>query len=297
MYLPPLNALKAFEVASRSAFFKTAAVELGVTPGAVGRQIKLLEEHLGLELFVRKSSPVQLTRAGEIYAKKVRSCFAELEVASLELTRKKGRAPLRIWCSRTFMRQWLVPRLADFHQRFPEINVIFSTSDGLKAIDGGEVDLAIRLGDRSWADPMLTPLFTCRLVPVCSPAYLAKSPPLSAPADLANHTLLQSLRRRDDWLSWLRAAGLGQSVMRNTLSFEGESLAHQAAIEGVGIALGRTSLFEIDVRAGKLVTLFDNRSVDAAGQFFLVDTEKNRQKSHAVVFKRWLIEQVNGMSA
>ncbi|WP_051776648.1 LysR substrate-binding domain-containing protein [Pseudorhizobium pelagicum] len=293
MQLPPLNALRNFEVASRSEFFKSAADELGVTPSAVGRQIKLLEDHLGVELFERRHASVQLTRAGEAYAQSVHACFAELELATLDLTRRGRNAPLRVWCSRTFMRQWLVPRLSEFRETHPQVNLVFSTSDGLRAVDGGTVDLAIRLGDGEWEGCTAIPLFKSALVPICSPTYVAKIGKPVVPAGILDHTLLQSLRRRDDWQIWLREMGLSKRAIRKSLSFEGESLAYQAAIEGVGIALGRSGLFEKDVEAGKLLTLFAEHKVSVPGTFCLVYPSQERLSPHAKAFRDWLVRHLD----
>ena len=295
MQLPPLNALRVFEVASRCTLFRVAAEELGVTPSAVGRQIKVLEDYLGIRLFERRHAAVQLTTAGRTYADNIRASLVTLEAATLELSRHGHRHPLRIWCSRTFMRQWLMPRLSSYREKHPEVNLVFSTSDGLRATDGGSVDLAIRLGDGQWPDSTATLLFETFLVPVCSPTYAAKHGLPKTPSDLLNYTLLQSLRRREDWATWLKSAGLGNRPIRKSMAFEGDTLAYQASLEGVGIALARRGFFEIDGQNGKIMTLLDDLPpAKAPGSYYVVHSSSDRLGLAARTFRSWILEQVEG---
>jgi LysR family glycine cleavage system transcriptional activator len=291
MQLPPLNALRAFEVASRYKHFKDAAIELGVTPGAVGRQIKLLEDHLGVILFERHQSSVHLTRAALDYAKFIHDALWMMEKATREITQRGDRKTLRVWCSRTFMRQWLVPRLASYRAAYPRDEIVFSTSDGLKDINGDEIDVAIRLGNGDWPEKQSYHLFDNYLVPVCSPSYLAKFGKPSKSRDLLQLTLLQSLRRHDDWRIWLSASGLSEYPIRCSLGFEGDTLAYQAAIEGVGVALARKGFFEHDMAAGRIVQVSEF-AARAPGGFYLIHDKNAPRERQVKNFCNWVMGEI-----
>lgn len=290
MHLPPLNALRAFEVASRHTHFTEAALELGVTPGAVGRHIKLLEGYLGVTLFERHQNTLQLTKAASDYAKLIQEAMRLMETATHEITQRGARRSLRVWCSRTFMRQWLVPRLVSYRAKHPHSEIVFSTSDSIKGIGGDGVDVAIRLGDGSWGEAEAHHLFDNYLVPVCSPSFLAKCGGRKLPHELLKLNLLQTWRRRDGWRFWLKAAGLGDHPIRYSLGFDGDSLAYQAAIEGVGVALARRCFFELDEAAGRVVQICDF-TARAPGSFYLFHERRNLLARQVRDFCDWVMQE------
>ena len=294
MQLPPLNAVRAFAAASRHQHFKDAADALGVTPGAIGRQIKLLEDYLGTTLFERDRVAVRLTPAGAEYASQILESLRLIEAATKIVSRRGRRRPLRVWCSRTFMRQWLVPRLASYREQYPGCEMTFTTSDGIRDIDGSSVDIAIRLGDGKWGNAEVHHLFDNYLIPVCSPTYAAKFGEPRDPRELLEHTLLHSLRRRNDWDTWMVAAGLEPRPISNSIGFEGDSLAYQAALEGLGIALARKGFYEFDMRAGRILPLLGIEA-KAPGSFYLVHETAHAFPAHVRRFREWILSEVTSL--
>src|SRR5258708_10627694 len=149
MSLPPLNAIKAFEAAGRLENFSKAAAELNVTPGAISRQIKNLEQHLGVDLFARVGNEVRITAAGGLYLGYVNEAFAKLEGGTRAISVDHAGQPLHIWGSRFFIRLWLLPRLPDFHLQFPDQEVLITTVRPDEPLPS-EFDVAIMLGKGRW---------------------------------------------------------------------------------------------------------------------------------------------------
>lgn len=206
--LPPLNAIRAFEAAARHLSVTLAADELSVTPGAVSRQIKSLESTLGLQLLKRSHRQIALTSYGSEYYRAITQALDALRNATRKLKRRSHRKQLKIRAYTTFAMRWLIPRLSSFHQAHPEIEVLLKAS--LEPVDfrKEDIDAAIRLGDGHWANANCYRLVSNVLAPVASPDLLASGPRLKRPADLAQHTLLHSIARLDDWMFWLESAGV-----------------------------------------------------------------------------------------
>lgn len=255
--LPPLNALRALESAGRHASFTRAAEELHVTPGAISRQIKALEETFGLTLFERKGGALVATSACLDYIRALSDAFQRVENATGKLLNFDRERELNVSCSMTFALRWLVPRLTGFHAKHPEwLMRMTAALPPPRLIDGSDVDVFIQLNDGSQTDLEYEQLITNELVPVCSPALLVSGPPLLEPHDVAKYPLLHSLLRPSHWPDWLSAVG-APDVDTSAGNFHGTSaLAYQAAIEGLGIAMGQSAFVIEDIKAGRLVTPF-----------------------------------------
>jgi LysR family glycine cleavage system transcriptional activator len=288
--LPPLNALRVFEAAGRLGSFLRAAEELNVTPGAVSKQIKLLESFVGVELFEPASKPAQLSRDGAQYLSSVRAALSTLEEATQDLLDDDDPKPLRIWSSRFFMQKWLVPKLASFQAADPGTEVVITTGLSTEVMPS-EADIGIRFGAGDWPGYKVHVLIGMRLIPVCSPTYLASHPPLGAPSDLARHTLLQNLFRPEDWLIWLRHAGIDSLPVSSRVSFESSLAAYMAAIEGAGVALGRAGFIESDLVAGRLVAPLAPVA-PSEGAFHLVYRDRSRQPARLLRFRRWILDEI-----
>src|SRR5689334_19216477 len=203
--LPPLNPLKAFEAAGRHSSLKRAAAELRVTEAAVSRQVRHLEDILGVQLFERRHRAVVLTREGQRFLADTSDAFAKLDQATSRLMSSRRREILKIFAYPTFAMHWLMPRLSVFHAKHPTIEVQLSVSHDPIDMRSAGIDGAIRSGDGRWPDLNAVRLFPYVLTPVCSPRLLAtEKHALRKPRDLAQWTLLHSIVRPDDWLLWLR---------------------------------------------------------------------------------------------
>lgn len=254
--LPPLKALPAFEEAARQLSFSAAARELNLTHGAISRQMKSLETHLGVRLFRRLNRRVELTEAGAAFLPAARTALDVVEASAARLSAATRHGPLVVSCLPTFMMRWLIPRLYDFNARHPAIDVRLSASSAAVDFARDGVDVAIRIGAGSWPEGIEAHAFMNEEIgPVCSPA-LAERRKLRRPADLAQHTLLHTETRADAWSDWLarsKTAGVDASKGQR---FEHFYFLLEAAVAGLGVAVAPRPLVIEDLKLGRLVAPF-----------------------------------------
>jgi LysR family glycine cleavage system transcriptional activator len=290
--LPSLNGLRAFEAAARHLSFTRAADELHVTQTAISHQIRRLEEQIGIPLFVRRNRALELTREAQDYLPAVRTAFEDLRRATARLGRPDREGMLTVSTTASLAAKWLVTRVAAFQDANPGIEVRITTSAHLVDFRREDVDMAVRYGRGNWAGLRAHWLMAEDIFPVCSPALLAQDKPLRCPEDLAHHTLLHATVSREDWQLWLTAAGLPVSMAsRRGLSFDQSFMAIQAAVDGLGVALGRTRFVEADIAAGRLVVPFELVLPADAG-FYIVAPEETADAPNIALFRDWLIGQV-----
>jgi LysR family transcriptional regulator, glycine cleavage system transcriptional activator len=288
--LPSLNGLRAFEAAARHLSFTLAAGELNVTQTAISHQIRRLEEELGVRLFVRQNRALALTPEARDYLPGVRAAFNDLRLATDRLLRKDNEHVLTVSTLASLAAKWLLPRLSSFQEAHPGIDVRITTSTALVDFRAGDVDAAIRYGRGNWAGLRADWLTADELFPVCSPALLTGAKPLRCPEDLANQTLLHSSGGYDDdWRLWLTAAGLPANISKQPgLTFDLILMTVQAAIDGFGVAMGRTSYVEADIAKGRLVVPF-KITLPADAGFYLVSPEAKADSPKLRAFRQWLV--------
>jgi LysR family transcriptional regulator, glycine cleavage system transcriptional activator len=292
MTLPSLNGLRAFEAAARHLSFTRAADELHVTQTAISHQIRRLEEQLGLRLFVRRNRALLLTPAAQSYLPAVRAAFEDLRQATERLRRRDRDELLTVSTIASLAAKWLLPRVAAFQEAHPGVEVRLTASTHLVDFRREEIDMAVRYGRGHWPGLRALWLMAEDIFPVCSPALLQGGKPLRDPGDLAQHTLLHATISREDWQLWLTAAGLPTSLAaKRGLSFDHSFMAIQAAIEGHGVALGRTPIVEADIAAGRLVVPFDVVLPAEAG-YYVVAPEETADTPKIALFRDWLLASV-----
>ena len=293
--LPPLTAVRAFEVVGRHLSITIAAEELHVTPGAVSRQIRSLEDALGVQLLVRGHRQVALTREGRDYHRAVTKAMDVLSDATVRLGRRQRRTQLKIRAYTTFAMWWLIPRLSSFHAANAGIEVLLTASLDPVDFRKEDIDGAIRLGDGKWSGATAFRLVSNILTPVCSPALAKK---VRKPADLRRQVLLHSIARPDDWSYWLTSAGVDHQVdSRGGMTYQSSAMAYAAATEGQGFAIAQRFLVEGDLKAGKLVAPF-RQVVDMGDYTYYLLTPANRKESPSMVtFRNWLLEQFDNDDA
>ena len=252
--LPVLNALKSFEAAARHESFTRAAEELCVTQGAVSHQVKALEQELGVTLFRRERQRLAITEAGRDYLAVIRDAFDRIAVGTERLMQRQNAGLLTISTSPDFAAKWLVHRIGRFSEAHPDIDLRVSAT--MQHIDFAreEVDLAVRHGDGQWAGLHVERLAAEELFPVCSPALLRRRR-LRKPADLLKFPLLH-LATREGWPAWLEAAGLAGAEVAHGAVMNRASMLIDAAIDGHGVALARTTLAAWDLIHKRLVRPF-----------------------------------------
>jgi LysR family glycine cleavage system transcriptional activator len=289
--LPSLNALKAFEAAARHESFTKAGQELHVTPGAISHQVKALEDELGLRLFRRERQRLVITEAGRNYLEVVRNAFDQIAGGTERLLQQQGSRVLTVSTSPNFAAKWLINRLGRFAEAFPHIDLRVSASLHHVEFASEDVDLAIRHGDGTWPGLSVTRLCTETLFPVCSPRLLSarRRHPLRSPADLLHHVLLH-LDDRTDWLKWLNAAGVPTAAVERGPVFNQASMAIDAAVDGQGVALARTTLAAQDLIAGRLVQPF-RLALPVAYAYWIVCPQANASLRKVVTFRDWLVSE------
>lgn len=290
--LPPLNSLRAFEVAARHMSISLAAQELRVTPAAISHQIRLLEDHVGLPVFVRNGRGLALTDAGAAGLRDLREGFARL-CAAMDAIDSLGEAGvLSVSVAPSFASKWLLPRLEIFQRAHPEIDVHVSASMQITDFVKDGTDIAIRYGAGRYSDLSVERLLTESVVPVCSPEYLKQNGPFYAPSDLVEATLLHDDSPDNDpscpnWEMWLGAAGAINIDSSRGPRFNQSSLVIEAATLGRGVALAKTALAQRDLRQGRLVQPFSSAmKVDFA--YYIVAPRAKLNLPKVSYFIDWL---------
>jgi len=288
-----LNALKAFESAARLESLTRAAEELHVTQAAVSRQVRALEEYLEVDLFKRQHRSIQLTAEGRQLFLLITAAFQDIDHAVNMVSRRYRRDTLTVRTYMTFAQRWLIRRLASFHERYPAIEVLISASTAALDFDRDHLDAAIRFSTDTdeFAGLAYDFIVGHDLVPVCSPSLLEGRPTNDAKAFLASTTLLHSLVRPQNWEAWLHSANLVSDIDPTVgLKFESSFMAYDAAMHGMGVAMGVVALVADDIRAGRLVTPFSH--VYRHGSYYLVYPEPKVHSRPVVKLRDWLRETV-----
>ena len=295
--LPPLTALRAFEAAARHLSFAQAAAELHVTPAALSFQIKALEEHLGTPVFRRLNRAVELTDAGKHLAPGITQGFDTLNNSWRSTRRTLDTTTLTITAGPAFTAKWLAPRLFDFARKHPEIELRFSATLKLADFDRDDVDMAIRFGEGDDDGLFSQTIINEWMTPMMSPA-LAEL--YSKPSDLTDAVLLHQddfnfITQSSNWDMWFKAQGLTPPPVGGP-RFSQADHAHDAAIAGSGVVLGRYSLAESDLRSNVLVAPFD-LSIALRAKYRVICPEGSQNRPHVKAFINWIIMQASEMHA
>jgi DNA-binding transcriptional LysR family regulator len=290
--MPALDLLVGFEAAARHLSFTKAGEELYLTQSAVSRQIKELEDQLGLPLFQRRHRALSLTDAGQQYYAVAAQVITTMRAATERLRAQAGkRRPLSVTTTASFAALWLIPRLAGFTREHPGVDVRITAETKVQDLERDGLDVALRHGPASLAGPNAVRLFGERVFPVCSPKLLKKLP-LKKPDDLKNHVLLQyhDPDVRHPWLhwkTWLEVAGVAGLRPAGTLSFSGYEQIIPAAVAGHGVALGRSPLVKDLIDSKQLVAPFKSMA-DPARAYFVIVAKDAAQRPEVSAFVEWL---------
>jgi LysR family transcriptional regulator, regulator of gene expression of beta-lactamase len=276
----PLNGLRAFEAAARHASLTKAAVELNVTPAALGHQVKALEERLGVPLFRRLPRGLALTDEGRALLPVLRDAFDRMAAALGRFDDGRGRELLSVGAVGSFALAWLFPRLAAFEAAHPEVDLRLSTNNNRVDLAEEGLDFAIRFGDGAWHGTEASLLFPAPLTILCGTEAAAR---LKMPADLAGETLLRSYRS-EEWPAWFEAAGMERTPPLTGPVFDSAALMVQAALAGHGVALAPAILFE-----GRAARPFA-AEVDLGG-YWLTRLKSRRPTAVMTAFEDWLLAE------
>ncbi|ALG69323.2 transcriptional regulator GcvA [Beggiatoa leptomitoformis] len=289
--LPPLNSIRAFEAAARHLSFNVAADELSVTPSAISHQIRLLEDFLGVKLFRRLNRQVILTPEGQSYLPTVSAVFEQLHTATDRIASNRTTGPLNMSVTPSFAIRWLVPRLTRFQIAYPEIEVRLVTSVEFVDFSRSDIDLMIHFEKGTDQENLYChPLMAEELVPVCNPDY-QQNFPLRHLNDLQQATLLQVSVRSDDWRLWLNAAQVDVGDPQRGPKFNTISLALEAAIAGLGVAITDRKLVTQDLKAGKLVVPFEIQLPNVY-YYYIAYPKEYEANVKIMAFRDWLLSEV-----
>lgn len=294
----PLKAVQAFEAAARLSSFALAAEELFVTPSAISQQIKVLEEKFEVRLFHRVHRAVVLTDAGRRFAEEISAAFLRIENATKELGRTAKSDILTVHSTPSFATQWLMPRLARFSARYPDIDVRLNASypaavDLLKG--AADIDIRYGMGKLLPAGTMVFPFPPETIVPLCAPSLLEGSNPLRTPEDLRHHTLIHSEVCFISWQDWMRQHRKVKLDITRGPRFDRSFMAISAAVDGIGVCLESLLLVQRELESGRLVAPFGLDGPQVQGYTF------NILKSQAELpkirnFQDWLFDELKSMA-
>jgi len=290
--LPPLGLIEGFEAAARNLSFTKAAQELFLTQSAISRQIKTLEERLGVPLFQRRTRALSLTDAGEVLYRTVAEMLRRLEDTTKLIRGPSVARAFTVTTTPAFASLWLIPRLVGYTNHRPEVDVRISATSDVVNLERSKIELAIRYSGPIAGDTAVK-LFHEEVFPVCSPALLRNHPkPLKIPSDLKHYVLLhyEDVRHTAPWLGWtqwLQALGLSDLRPAGALHFSHYDQVVVAATNGQGVALGRSPLLKRQIRDRKLVAPFSARSV-APRAYYVIQSAAASRNEDVIDFVAWL---------
>jgi LysR family glycine cleavage system transcriptional activator len=311
--LPPFAALRAFEAAARHCSFKKASRELNLSPSAVSHQIRSLEDHLGVCLFHRSGSTLELTELAQSYRNDVATALNILEAASSRVETERDDAGLVINLFPSLVSTWLLPRLSEFKKAHNGVNIRIVSSFEPVPLTGSDIDLAIRYSAGDPPDAMSASLFEEEIVPVCSPAYLEQIGPIKDPPAMLHGTLIHCASHATEWTDWFEASGTqlarnnGQTdtraggrnrrfidscVSASSIQLESRAMALEAARNGLGLAMARTPFADEMLRRGDLVVPHDFR-VNSGMNYYLCWPERKARFRNVVNFRNWLLASID----
>ena len=290
--LPPLNSLKAFEAAGRHESFLEAATEQNVTSGSISRHVRLLESHLGTELFVRRSNGVTLTSAGREYAAKVGGIFRDLRTATDRVRKPRDRT-IAISTLPIFAERWLYRRIPSFRKAFDGVELRIEAHNGEHDTEREDVDAWILYSKGHHPGYNVTRLFGEEVFPVCSPQFRKTLSDHPSADEVIGQPLLHDIYWDTDWPDWARAVDATPGELAANMRFALYKGVIQAAVDGMGMAVGHGEMVAKELATGKLVPL-PHLSVASEKSYHLVMNASAANNPTLVRLKEWLLQECAG---
>lgn len=288
--IPPFASLRAFEGAARLGNLRLAGEELSLSVSAVSHQIKSLEEFLGIPLFRRERNTLQLTDPGRNYLLEMTRALDLMAAATARVEQERHSAIVSVNLFPSLAALWLIPRLTTFRKREPNIDVrVITTIDPID-FRSGLLDMAIRYAEKPPEGAKTALLFKEHAFPVCSSAYRDEFSQFEPRSDLTRQTFISCRTSPDEWEQWFKYIGFTGKVPRHTIEVDSRALALEAAMDGLGIAMGRTPYADRALTAGRLVR-FNKRVLSTGQSYFLVLTDNALRRKTARGFADWLVSE------
>lgn len=295
--VPSMSALRAFEAVARHMSFTRAALELHLTQAAVSHQMKNLELTLGERLFDRAGNDLSLTEAGREYLAAVRPALFDLTAATTRFTEARGGGLLTVACLNGFGIKCLLPSLPEFRDRHPDIALRIMTVTSFEHLVRHAYDISIRYGTGDWPGAIVERLTSEDIFPICSPAFLRKHA-IDDPSTLGASPVIKTESHvlRDFWPLWLEAAGIGKIAFEDVTTCDTLTTSFYAALSGLGLAIGRSTIVQEDLRAGALVEPFCIRVPAGSEGYYLVTAPERSKLRKTAAFRDWLVERFSTRS-
>lgn len=292
--LPKLDYLLTFEVAAELESFAAAAKEMNVSETAVSRKIRLLEHHFDCALFVRGHRSVHLTDHGRRLLQGMAPALKNIETVSNEMMLDRQISTVHMAATNSVSSLWLMPRLTKFRQANSNVTISLLSSDLDSECLADDVDLAILRGDGNWPGFEATKLFGETVFPVCAPGYLANHLAIGGVAALPDHALIEVSNNHTEWLNWrtwLSRKDVDPDRVRHSTFVNTYPLVIQAAVDGLGIALGWGHLVERYMRDGSLVRPLGQEHVRTKSGYYLLRRSGAAPQAEAEVVASWLLQE------
>lgn len=286
--LPHVTWLRSFEAAARHSSFSAAAAELGMTPAAVSQQIRLLEQHLGADLFVRLPRGVTLTDTGKAYAQPIRQSFTDMQSATIGLFDRTKTRTVRVRASISFAGLVIAPRIGEFHARHPDISVELTSFVWADRFDDDPSDIDIRYGSGDWDDGSILHLGAEYAIPVCHPNYAASLPQPLTIQTLAANKVVTIMGSESDWPQLSEQYGLNLAMVENWFKVDSSFIALQSVIASAGCVMVLKRFANHYLDQGILIAPFDYR-LPIASSHFLVRREKSFPREEVQIFSDWVL--------
>ncbi|MBC8036153.1 MAG: LysR family transcriptional regulator [Rhizobiales bacterium] len=288
--MPPFAALRAFEGAARLGNLRLSGEELSLSVSAISHQIKSLEEFVGIALFHRDKNKLRLTAPGKDYLLELTRALDLIATATARIEQERHSNSVSINLFSSLAALWLLPRLASFRKLEPNVDVRVITTDDPIDFRTGLVDMAIRYAKQAPDAAKTALLFKESVFPVCSPSYRGEFLRFDPSSDLSRQTLITCQSSPEEWAQWFRYIGFSGKPPRHTIDVDSRALALEAAMDGLGIAMGRTPFADRGMAAGRLVR-FNKRMLSTGQSYFLAMTESAMRSKAARSFSDWLVAQ------
>jgi LysR family glycine cleavage system transcriptional activator len=289
--LPPLKSIEAFVAVAETLSYTKAAHTLNITKSAISRRIQSLEADLSVRLLRRSNKALELTADGDAYFKVTGPAFTALRTAGSHLERPRRNNTLRVALPQSFASSWLIPRLPSFYERHPEIELKLDSLGYFQSLEGEDIDVVLRLSKEPISSVFCEKFIDVVQFPVCSPQILKQSP-VATVDDLVGHTFLYLNTMPDAWPEWLELAGRPDMPIQRTQHFDTMRLSLDAAVNGLGFAMGAELLCRADMEAGRLIAPLPQR-LDGVRAMYFVCRKQDVSGRLIRRFKTWLMDEAS----
>lgn len=286
--IPPVHLLTIFEAAARLESFKLASEELFITPSAISHQIKSLEEHLGFELFQRKSRGVSLNSAGKMYLHYIQLGLNAFDEGTKKLKHKYSAPSLKISCFSTLASNIIIPQMGAFQEAHPDIDIRIETGNHVADLRYDDIDLAIRVGAGEWPNVVATKITDIEIAAVGSKSFIEKYQ-LNQLTDVEKAPLIDITMMDDIWGSWAHKLNLTHLPLKRSITFSDYDSSIRAAIQGLGLALAMFPMEKINENNGLLIKAF-NENLTYPESVYAVYRAEDEKRHDIQCFLGWLLK-------